>query len=194
MKESRIIIIVLIIMILLIDPVCDLLDIYLMDSSDSMAIATNMYCGGIVGLVTAICQYYICKRKIVSTVYGVYFDLYKTYYYSKNKSVLWHYNVRSLYKKMMDLSPKIIDALDEYHGFFRKKDKCYRKMNPIIQLGDSYKAKNVIKTLFWFNQKAFDQTIQPYINEVEKILNNINKKRFEKDKEQMIKMFNYIWK
>ena len=31
------------------------------------------------------------------------------------------------------------------------------------------------------------------MKEVENILININKKRFEKDKTEMIRMFNYVW-
>ena len=54
------------------------------------------------------------------------------------------------------------------------------------------KSKKVIKSLFyWFNKKYFDSTIEPMILEIEKILITINKKRFEKDKEEMIKSYNY---
>ena len=53
----------------------------------------------------------------------------------------------------------------------------------------------MIKTLVkWFNEKSVDKSIEPFINEVENILKGIDEKRFQEDKEQMIKMFNYIWK
>ena len=53
----------------------------------------------------------------------------------------------------------------------------------------------MIKTLVkWFNEKSVDKSIEPFIKEVENILKNIDEKRFNEDKEQMIKMFNYIWK
>ena len=78
--------------------------------------------------------------------------------------------------------------------FFKKHDKTYKKLNPIIKLEDNYKVKKVIKSLFyWFNKKYFDSTIEPMILEIEKILITINKKRFEKDKEEMIKLYNYTF-
>ena len=46
----------------------------------------------------------------------------------------------------------------------------------------------------WFNEKSVDKSIEPFIKEEENILNGIDEKRFQEDKEQMIKMFNYIWK
>lgn len=195
MKESRIIIIISLLLMLIIPPFFYYLNICgLLNSVDCFNIATNLYCGIIVGLITAICQFFVYKRKIINTVYGLYFDLYRTYYTSKNKMFLFHYNVINIYKKMIELNPKITEVLDEYHGLFREKDKMYRKMNPVIYFGDEYKGKNIIKTLFWFNKKSFEKTIGSYINEIEKILTNINDKRFQKDKQSTEKMFNYLWK
>ena len=95
---------------------------------------------------------------------------------------------------MINLNPKIIETLDEYHGFFKKHDKTYKKLNPIIKLEDNYKVKKVIKSIFyWFNKKYFISTIEPMILEIEKILITINKKRFEKDKEETIKLYNYTF-
>ena len=162
---------------------------------DYIGVLTNIYCGIIVGLVTSICQYFIQKRKIINNVYSAYFDIYCSYYYSKNSPVLFHYNSFSIYKKLIDLNPKIIEALDEYHGFFKKYDKTYKKLNPTINLGDNYKIKKIVKSLFyWFNKKYFDSSIEPIILEIEKILITINKKRFKKDKEEMIKLYNYMSK
>ena len=71
----------------------------------------------------------------------------------------------------------------------------YMIMNPQINMGENYKAEKMIKTLVkWFNEKSVDKSIEPFIKEVENILKNIDEKRFNEDKEQMIKMFNYIWK
>ena len=71
----------------------------------------------------------------------------------------------------------------------------YMIMNPQINMGENYKAEKMIKTLVkWFNEKSVDKSIEPFINEVENILKGIDEKRFQEDKEQMIKMFNYIWK
>ena len=196
MKESRIIIIISLLLMLIIPPLFYFLSIFgLLNSSDCFNIATNLYCGVIVGLITSICQYYSAKRKIINTIYGLYIDLYRTYYVSKNKTFLFHYNVSSVYKKIIELNPKIIEALDDYHGLFKSKDKIYKKMNPMIQFESEYKWKNVMKTfLLWFNKSSYKMTIGSYINEVEKILTNINAKKFQKDKQFIEKMFNYVWK
>lgn len=70
----------------------------------------------------------------------------------------------------------------------------YTKINPQINMGENYKGEKIIKTIIkWFNEKAFDESVEPFINEVENILKNIDEKRFEEDKAQMTKMFNYIW-
>lgn len=104
-----------------------------------------------------------------------------------------HYNSLAIFKKLTELSSKIKDAVSEYHGFFKEHDSMYMIINPTINMGENYKTKKMIKTIIkWFNGKAFDENIEPFINEVESILKNIDEKRFEEDKEQMIKMFNYF--
>lgn len=94
---------------------------------DYMNIVTNLYCGIIVGLVTSIYQYYSSRRKIINSIYDAYFDVYRSYYYSKTKTFLWHYNSYSVYKKMIELNPKIIEALDEYHVLLKRHDSTYKK-------------------------------------------------------------------
>lgn len=195
MRQSRKIIIVTCFLMITIGPSFYLLNMLNIKLFDYFNITVNLYCGLIVGLVTALCQYSIQKNKIVNDVYKAYFDLYKTYYYSKNKTFLFHYNAFVIYKKMTVIEPKINECLDEYHGFIKKHDRLYRKLNPTIKLGDNYKAKKVIKSLFcWFNKKYFNTTIEPMISEIEEILKNINKKRFENDKVSMIKLFEYSWR
>lgn len=194
MKESRLIIIVLLIFFVLLGPIFYLLNLIYPDLIDYMNVATNLYCGIIVGLITSICQYCSSKRKIINSIYGAYFDVYRSYYYSKNKTFLWHYNSYSVYKKIIDLNPRIIEALDEYHGFFKKYDNTYKKLNPTIRLEDNYRAKIMIKSfLSWFNKKSFYSIFELLMKEVENILININQKRFEKDREEMIRMYNFVW-
>lgn len=194
MKESRLMIIVTLCLFILFGPFFYLFYLIHPNLLDYVNIATNLYCGIIVALITSICQYCSTKRKIINSIYSAYFDVYRSYYYSKNKSFLWHYNSYGVYKKMIELNPKIVEALDEYHGLFKKYDKTYRKLNPTIKFGNNYKAQNMIKSfLSWFNKKTFDGIFEPLMKEVENILININKKRFEKDKTEMIRMFNYVW-
>lgn len=194
MKESRLMIIVTLCLFILLGPFFYLFYLIHPNLLDYVNIATNLYCGIIVALITSICQYCSAKRKIINSIYSAYFDVYRSYYYSKKKSFLWHYNSYGVYKKMIELNPKIVEALDEYHGLFKKYDKTYRKLNPTIKFGNNYKAQNMIKSfLSWFNKKSFDGIFEPLMKEVENILININIKRFEKDKTEMIKMFNYVW-
>ncbi len=193
MKESRLIIIVLIILSIIVGPIAFLVNKFCF-SYDWINFSTNIYCGIVVGLITSICQYWSAKRKIINNVYSLYFDIYRLYYYSENKSFFGHYASYSMYKKISELNPKISESLDEYCGFFKKYDKTYKKLNPRIQLSDKYKAKNIFKSLiYWFNKKNFNYIFSPIMREIEKILIGIDKTRFLKDKEEMGKMFNYLW-
>ena len=161
---------------------------------DYASVATNFYCAIIVALITSICQFYSARNRVVNRIYNSYFSIYKAHYYSKNKPILGHYNSMNVYKKVIEENYRINEALDEYHGMFRKHDKLYKKINFNVELGEHYTAKKVKKTISkWLNKEYYDDVVGNLIIEVEKILNNINRKRFEKDKEKMIKMYNYAW-
>lgn len=194
MKESRIIIIILVIMSIVLIPLLYILQLCGVSKDLSINIITNLECGAIVGLVTAISQYFVAKRKIINSVYGLYLELYNTYYTCKNKEFLKHYNAIGVFKKMAEISPKINEALGDYHGFFKKKDAMYMKMDQPIESGEYYKAKNVIKALYrWFNEKDFNNTIELILKDVEKVLINIDAERFQKDKQYIIKMHDFMW-
>ncbi len=193
MKESRLIIIVSILLIIFVAPIAYLLNRYCF-YYDWIGITTNLYCGFIVGLVTSICQYYTAKRKIINTIYSAYFDVYRTYYYAKENAFLWHYNSYNVYKKIIELGPKISESLDEYHGLFKKHDKTYKKLNPKMYLDNSFKKNNILKScLLWFNKKYFQKSFSSLLSKIEEVLIGINEKRFEKDKAEMIRMYNYIY-
>lgn len=195
MKESRIIIIISMIIMVVLIPMLYLLQLFGISQELIINIITNLECGVIVGLVTAICQYFMAKRRIINTVYGLYFELYTTYYTVRNKEFLHHINTIAFFNKLTEISSKIKDSLSEYHGFFKRNDSMYMIMNPQINMGENYKAEKMIRTLVkWFNEKSVDKSIEPFIKEIENILKNIDEKRFNEDKEQMVKMFNYIWK
>ena len=194
MKESRIIIIILTIMIAILIPLLYVFQLFGIDDNLSINIITNLECGAIVGLVTAISQYYVAKRKIVNSVYSLYLELYNTYYTCKNKEFLKHYDAAGVFRKMAEVSPKINELLSDYHGFFKKKDSTYIKLEHPIEPGENYKARNVIKALYrWFNEKEFNNTIDLILKDVEKALTNIDAERFQKDKQQIIKMYNFMW-
>jgi len=153
MKESRIIIIISIIIMVALIPMLYFLQLFGINQELSINIITNLECGVIVGLVTAICQYFMAKRRIINAVYGLYFELYTTYYTVRNKEFLHHINTLAFFNKVTELSSKIKDSLSEYHGFFKKNDSIYMIMNPQINMGENYKAEKMIKTLVkWFNE------------------------------------------
>ena len=192
-KESKIIIIVSILSLCIIIISTLILEFYFSGIYDFTNIAINLSCGIIVGLVTAICQYWFAKRKIINTVYKTYFDIYRTYYYAKNNPTLFHYSSRNVYKKIVESGSIISESIGEYCGFIKKHDKTYKKINPNIVLNSEFNKKNIIKSVFkCFNKKYFDIVIVPLISEIENILSNINKKRFENDKEAMKKMFKIL--
>ena len=135
MKESRVIIIILIIMGIILIPfgfLLKLLENRMCLENHILNIITNLECGVIVGLVTAICQYFMAKRRIINSVYSLYFELYTTYYTVRNKEFLHHINTLAFFNKLTELSSKIKDSLSEYHGFFKKNDSMYMIMNPQI--------------------------------------------------------------
>lgn len=193
MKESKFIIYILLITTFLLTFFSLLFDCLNPNNSVEFSIVSNIYCGLFVGLITSFSQYFAQKKMIINKVYNEYFDIYRTYYYSKKGSFLFHYNVISIYKKMIDLNPNISGYLDDYTGLIRKKDKMYKKMNPVIKIGQSFKIKNILKTFRWFNKKDFENTLEPIILEIENILISINNKRFQKDKKEMQILHSHIF-
>ena len=195
MRESRMIIILFILSAILIGPFLYIIYLLWPNLCDYIGIATNLYCGIIVGLITSICEYIGAKKRIQNNIYGAYFSAYRTYYYTKNMAFLGHHNVYHFYKKLEGLDIRINDALDEYYGFFKKFDIGYKKLNPNIRLWENLNKRKILKMyLSWFNKKSFIEVYEPLINNIEKILVNVNKTRFEKDKNEMIKLFDYMHK
>lgn len=178
MKEAKIIIYISLVCLVILFPV--MIFLYIWNYEIIANIVSNIICGFIVSLVTGIVQYFVNKNRIKYEVYGLYFDIYYTYYCTKMGKVLFHYNSRNFYKKVANNNIKISSLLDEYTGFFHKKDKLYWKMNP--QFNEKHLAKKIKKSnVKIFNEKSFNESTNAYIKCVEKILNNINKEKFERD-------------
>ena len=194
MKESRKISIVLILLLIVVLIIRVILNVLNVTYFDYQNIAINLCCGIVVGLVTSICQYYVAKRRIINQVYNSYFEIYRCYFNVKSKPFLKRYDSLRLYKKFVDVFPTISDSLDEYYGIFKKKDKTYMKLNPNVNLEKVIKAKNLNKSVFsLFNKKSFNAVFNPIIDEIEKILININEKRFLQDKIQMERLYRQLW-
>lgn len=194
MKESKFILFSFFIFSILFIVVISIIQKLYPTAIDYFGIECNILCGIIVGIITSLCQYYSARKRVINTIYSLYFDIYRTYYYSNNRPVLKHYNSYSIYKKIIDLSPKINEVLEEYEGLLIKKDKMYKKINPNTDLLDKITSKKLNKTLLWFNKKDYDYIFNPIITEIENILNNINQVRFRNDKDQMEYLYNKLWR
>ena len=194
MKESRFLTIVFLAVFVLLGPI--LYGVYCIkpDLIDYMNVGTNLYCGVIVALITSICQYYTSKKRIVNTIYNAYFDLYRTFYYVKSNPNLGHYNSLNMSNKLAEIGEKISESVDEYHGFWKKQDKLYKKINQLSGLeSKDFNLNTIIKSLRkLFNKDSFYESFEPLINMSEEILVSINKERFENDKKNLIKIFNIL--
>ena len=194
MKEARFLTIVFSVVFVLLGPILYVVYCIKPDLIDYMNIGTNLYCGVIVALITSICQYCASKKRIVNTIYNAYFDLYRTFYYVKSNPNLGHYNSLNMSNKLAEIGAKISESVDEYHGFWKKQDKLYKKINQPSGLENTnFSLDIIIKSLRkWFNKESFHDGFEPLVSMAEEILNNINKKRFEIDKENMINIFNIL--
>ena len=73
---------------------------------------------------------------------------------------LFHYNSFSIYKKLIDLNPKIIEELDEYHGFFKKYDKKSIIFNILFILGISFIVACAWEIFEFASDKIFGKDAQ----------------------------------
>ncbi len=193
MKESRLIIIVSLCLFVVLGPIIYLFYKLFPNLLDYMGVATNIYCGIIVALVTSICQYYSSKTRIINCVYSSYLDLYRAFYYINNRIESFNLNSNALNNKIIEVNAKVLDALDEYHGLIKKYDKTYEKLSPTVNLLDESEGKEIVRFFVSsFKSSSFKELHDLLIKNIENILISINEKRFESDKSSMIKFFDYI--
>ena len=183
MKEARFIswvLIILFIIFLILDCI-----LYHYSLSFGVDIISNIICGLLVGFITSLCQYFVCKNNIKYGVYNLYYDIFYTYYSIRKNKKFFHYDSLGFYKKIADNNVKISSLLEEYHGFFKKEDKLYKTLNPNIE----YKGLGKImkKSIFsWINVDSFYEGTVPIISAVESVLRLINNEKFEKDYKKSI--------
>lgn len=193
MKESRLIIIISSLMLIALFPLYYFLKNVGLDLNLVINIITNFVCALIVALVTAICNFATARKSISNRIYTLYFDLYITCYYSKNNPFLNHINAKPIIKKLGNISLDLNSILSEYYGFFRKHDSYYKKIDYGIKLNENHKINKLIKAIYKLNnKKEFELTFIPIMNGIEKILKSVDERRFNIDRENMIKLFNYI--
>lgn len=191
MKESKVLIIVLSILLIILIP----LGIYYYSVSEFVYnILISIITGVVVSIITAFCQYFVIKEKIKNNVFNCYFDLYKTIYTSRHKKVLFHYTVMNIYKKLLVFSDELSRNLSEYSSFIpNKKNKLYKKLNPTLNPDfDKFNIKNLTKLILPFNSKRFNELIVPIQETFERILKEIDSKKFEKELAEYEKLYKQI--
>jgi len=190
MKESKIIIFVSIIMLLILSPI--ILFLHIKNFNLLVSIFTNIACGFVVALTTAIIEYFINKNRIKYGVYGLYFDIYYMYYCTIRGKKFFHYNCKAFYKKVVENNVKISSLLEEYNGFFHRKDNLFKIMNPEFDC-DHLVGKILKSKIKFFNEKDFIDATSDYIQCVKKILININKKKFNSDFKNCMKLYDILF-
>ena len=191
MKESKIIIIVLFNILIVLLP----LGIYYYSVSEFVYnILISIITGVVVSIITAFCQYFAIKGKIKNNVFNCYFDLYKTIYTSRHKKVLFHYPVVNIYKKLLVFSDELSKNISEYSGFIpNKKNKLYKKLNPTLNPDfNKFNIRNLTKLILPVNSKRFNELIIPIQEEIEKILKEIDYKKFEKELTEYEKLYKLL--
>ena len=185
--STLLILLVLIVSIILLYMGCDF--------NYTFTISLSLECGLLVMLVQSIISFNSEKEIIVSQIYDLYFDLYRTFYNVKSQRILLHYNMFTIYKKIYSLSSIYSSILTRYHGFFIEKDKLYYKLNRRIKNPEFFIANNIYLNIFHpFNYKRFNKYALPYMKEIEIFLIELDKERFERDKNEMVAAYNYVWK
>lgn len=181
MKEAKIIIIVLTIVLILLFP-------FLFFSFKNIEwlynILISIITGVVVSLITVICQYFVAKNRIKNNIFNCYFDFYKLICVAENQKILFRYPISSLCKKLPEISIDLSRNLSEYSSFVpNKKDKFYRKLNPLIMIDSKkFNRNNALKLIFFpCNVGKFKELMIPTKKRLEEILTDLNSKKFERE-------------
>lgn len=191
MKESKVIVIVLSSILFVLLP---MLIYFYFISELIFSILISVITGLIVSIITALCQYFVNKSKIKNNVFNCYFDMYKEIYISEHKKILFHYSVLNIYKKSVNFSVELSKNVSEYSGIIsNKKSKLYKKLNPTVYPNyDEFNIKNFTKLFLPFNTKLFNRLIIPIKMDLEKILRKIDSKKFEKNLNEFVTIYNNL--
>ena len=157
-------------------------------------ILISIITGIVVTIITSLCQYFVIKGKIKNNIFNCYFDMYKAIYASKHKKILFHYPVLNIYKKLLVFSDELSKNLSEYSSFYpTKKNKLYKKLNPTLNPNfDKFNIRNLSKLILPLNSKRFNELIIPAQETLEKILREINVKKFEKELMEYKKLYKVL--
>lgn len=191
MKEAKVVTIVSTILLIILMP---LGAYYYFASEFIYNILISIITGIVVTIITSLCQYFVMKEKIKNNIFNCYFDMYKAIYVSKHKKVLFHYPVLNIYKKLLVFSNELSKNLSEYSSFYpTARNKLYKKLNPTLNPNfDKFNIKNLSKLILPLNSKRFKELIIPMQETLEKILREINVKKFEKELMEYKKIYKVL--
>ena len=191
MKEAKVVTIVSTILLIILMP---LGAYYYFASEFIYNILISIITGIVVTIITSLCQYFVMKEKIKNNIFNCYFDMYKVIYVSKHKKVLFHYPVLNIYKKLLVFSDELSKNLSEYSSFYpTARNKLYKKLNPTLNPNfDKFNIKNLSKLILPLNSKRFKELIIPMQETLEKILREINVKKFEKELMEYKKIYKVL--
>lgn len=191
MKEAKVVTIVSTILLIILMP---LGAYYYFASEFIYNILISIITGIVVTIITSLCQYFVMKEKIKNNIFNCYFDMYKAIYVSKHKKVLFHYPVLNIYKKLLVFSDELSKNLSEYSSFYpTARNKLYKKLNPTLNPNfDKFNIKNLSKLVLPLNSKRFKELIIPMQETLEKILREINVKKFEKELMEYKKIYKVL--
>ena len=191
MKEAKVVTIVSTILLIILMP---LGAYYYFASEFIYNILISIITGIVVTIITSLCQYFVMKEKIKNNIFNCYFDMYKAIYVSKHKKVLFHYPVLNIYKRLLVFSDELSKNLSEYSSFYpTARNKLYKKLNPTLNPNfDKFNIKNLSKLVLPLNSKRFKELIIPMQETLEKILREINVKKFEKELMEYKKIYKVL--
>ena len=191
MKEAKVVTIVSTILLIILMP---LGAYYYFASGFIYNILISIITGIVVTIITSLCQYFIMKEKIKNNIFNCYFDMYKAIYVSKHKKALFHYPVLNIYKRLLVFSDELSKNLSEYSSFYpTTRNKLYKKLNPTLNPNfDKFNIKNLSKLILPLNSKRFKELIMPMQETLEKILREINVKKFEKELMEYKKIYKVL--
>ena len=191
MKEAKVVTIVSTILLIILMP---LGAYYYFASEFIYNILISIITGIVVMIITSLCQYFVMKEKIKNNIFNCYFDMYKAIYVSKHKKVLFHYPVLNIYKRLLVFSDELSKNLSEYSSFYpTARNKLYKKLNPTLNPNfDKFNIKNLSKLILPLNSKRFKELIIPMQETLEKILREINVKKFEKELMEYKKIYKVL--
>lgn len=191
MKEAKVVTIVSTILLIILMP---LGAYYYFASEFIYNILISIITGIVVTIITSLCQYFVMKEKIKNNIFNCYFDMYKAIYVSKHKKVLFHYPVLNIYKRLLVFSDELSKNLSEYSSFYpTARNKLYKKLNPTLNPNfDKFDIKNLSKLILPLNSKRFKELIIPMQETLEKILREINVKKFEKELMEYKKIYKVL--